>query len=59
MKNIKKKTIVIASNNPGKIKEMTYYLKKINSRILLSKNFKLKEPEENGKTFEQNALIKN
>tara|TARA_B100001013_G_C24528872_1_gene409953 strand:+ start:165 stop:752 length:588 start_codon:yes stop_codon:yes gene_type:complete len=56
--NIKKKTIVIASNNPGKIKEMSYYLKKINSKILVSKNFKLKEPEENGKTFEQNALIK-
>ena len=55
---MKKKTIVIGSYNPGKIKEMTYYLKKTNFKILLAENFKLNEPEENGQTFEKNALIK-
>ena len=58
VKNMKKKTIVIGSYNPGKIKEMTYYLKKTNFKILLAENFKLNEPEENGQTFEKNALIK-
>ena len=55
---MKKKTIVIGSYNPGKIKEMTYYLKKTNFKILLAENFKLNKPEENGQTFEKNALIK-
>jgi len=55
---MKKKTIIIASYNSGKIKEMMYYLKKINFKILLAKNFKLKEPKEKGETFEENALIK-
>tara|TARA_B100001013_G_scaffold342784_2_gene269324 strand:+ start:48 stop:626 length:579 start_codon:yes stop_codon:yes gene_type:complete len=55
---MKKKTIIVASHNPGKIKEMEYYLKKINFNVLKAKEFKLTEPEENGKTFEENALIK-
>ena len=34
------------------------YLKKTNFKILLAENFALNEPEENGQTFEKNALIK-
>jgi len=55
---MKKKTIVIASHNSGKIKEMVFYLKKNNFNILTAKDFKLKEPEENGQTFIENASIK-
>ena len=51
----KNETIVIASHNPGKIKEMTFFLKKISFKILSAKDFNLSEPIENGKTFEENA----
>ena len=54
----KNKTIVIASHNSGKIKEMAFFLKKISVNILSAKDFNLSEPIENGKTFEENALIK-
>ena len=53
-----KKNIVIASHNLGKVREMAFFLKKLNFNILLAKNFNLKEPKENGKTFKSNALIK-
>ena len=51
-------SIVIASHNPGKIREMLPFIKKLNAKIYLAKDFKLKEPEENGSSFTENALKK-
>jgi len=58
-KNIKKiSSIVIASHNPGKIREMLPFIKKLNARIYSAKDFKLKEPKEDGSNFIENALKK-
>ena len=54
----KNKTLVIASHNKGKIIEITDLLAPLNIEILSAYDFDLKEPEENGTTFEENALIK-
>ncbi len=49
--------ILIGSNNKGKIKEICDLLpKKI--KVLGTKDYNLKSPKENGKTFEENSLIK-
>ena len=50
--------LVIASHNKGKINEIYELLKPLNIKILSAYDLKIKEPEENGSTFEQNALIK-
>ena len=50
--------IVIASHNDGKIREISDLFKHRKIQILTSKDFNLKEPVENGKTFIQNSLIK-
>ena len=53
----KAKEILIATNNPGKFKELKEILpKKI--KYFKPKDFDLKEPVENGKTFKANAKIK-
>ena len=53
----KAKEILIATNNPGKFKELKEILpKKI--KYFKPKDFNLKEPVENGKTFKANAKIK-
>ena len=58
-KNKKKiNSIVIASQNPGKIKEMLPFIKKLNTKIYFAKDFKLKEPKEDGSNFIENALKK-
>ena len=57
-KNIKKNPIVIASHNPGKIREMLPFVKKLNTKIYFAKDFKLREPKENGSNFTENALKK-
>ena len=58
-KNKKKiNSIVIASQNPGKIKEMLPLIKKLNTKIYFAKDFKLKEPKEDGSNFVENALKK-
>ena len=49
--------IVIGSNNLGKIKEIKDLLPK-NIEIFVPKDFNLKSPKENGKTFLENSLIK-
>jgi XTP/dITP diphosphohydrolase len=55
LKNLK--AILIATNNPGKLKEITDLLpKKI--KIYKPQDFNIKEPRENGKTFQSNAKIK-
>ena len=58
-KNKKKiNSIVIASQNPGKIKEMLPFIKKLSTKIYFAKDFKLKEPKEDGSNFVENALKK-
>ncbi len=49
--------ILIGSNNKGKIKEISDLLPK-KVKVLGTKDYNLKSPRENGKTFEENSLIK-
>jgi len=58
-KNKKKiSSIVIASHNHGKIKEMLPFIKELNCKIYLAKDFNLSEPKEDGLNFIENALKK-
>ena len=52
------KKIVIASHNRGKIREIKDLLSPLKIDILSTYNFNLKEPVEDGLSFEENALIK-
>tara|TARA_B110000196_G_scaffold176508_1_gene151363 strand:+ start:432 stop:1034 length:603 start_codon:yes stop_codon:yes gene_type:complete len=56
---LKKKIIklLIGTNNKGKLKEISNLLPK-NIEIYSPSDFKVKSPIENGKTFEENSLIK-
>ena len=54
----KKIKIILASHNENKLIEFENILKKFNIKPLLLKNFTSIVPEENGKSFEKNALIK-
>ena len=49
--------IIIGTNNKGKLKEIKDLLPK-NLEIYSPSNFKIKSPIENGKTFEENSIIK-
>ena len=49
--------LLIGTNNKGKLKEIRALLPK-HIKIYSSSNFNLKSPKENGKTFEENSLIK-
>ena len=49
--------ILIGTNNIGKLKEIRDLLPK-NLEIYSTRDFKIKSPVENGKTFEENSLIK-
>ena len=54
---IKIKKLLIGTNNTGKLKEIRSLIpKKIQTFSTL--DFNLKSPKENGKTFEQNSIIK-
>ena len=55
MKKIKK--IIIGTNNPGKYKELSDLLPKT-IQLLSPKKLKITSPEENGKSFKENSLIK-
>ena len=55
LKKIKK--LLIGTNNKGKLKEIRDLLPK-RIETLSTSTFKLKSPKENGKTFEENSLIK-
>ena len=50
--------LVIASHNKGKIVEIKDLLSPLNIEILSAYDFDIEEPEENGASFEDNALIK-
>ena len=57
MKNKKISKILIGTNNRGKLREIANLLpKKI--KVFSTKDFNLKSPNETGKTFKSNALIK-
>lgn len=61
MKRVKKMKVVIASKNPGKIREMKEIMEPfgIFSSIMTLNNFDpIDEPLENGQSFFENALIK-
>ena len=59
MKSLKPgETIVIASHNPGKVREIGALLKPLGLRVVSAGDLGLPEPEETGATFEENALIK-
>ena len=58
MKKLIENKLVIASHNPGKIKELSDLFKTTNIEILTSTNFNLDAPIEDGNSFEENALIK-
>ena len=57
MQNKKIKKLLIGTNNRGKLREIRDLLPKYIKTLSTSK-FKLKSPNENGKTFEKNSLIK-
>ena len=49
--------ILVGTNNTGKLREIRNLLPK-NLEIYSPSDFKIKSPKENGKTFEENSLIK-
>ena len=53
----KNKKLLIGTNNKGKLKEIKDLLPK-KLEIYSTSDFKIKSPIENGKTFEENSLIK-
>jgi len=57
MKNKKISKLLIGTNNQGKLREITSLLTK-NVKVFSTKDFNLKSPNETGKTFKSNALIK-
>ena len=57
MKNKKISKLIIGTNNKGKLKEIRDLLPNY-IEVLSISSFNLKSPRENGKTFEQNSLLK-
>ena len=57
MKNKKISKILIGTNNRGKLREIANLLPK-KVKVFSTKDFYLKSPNETGKTFKSNALIK-
>lgn len=51
-------TLLIASHNRGKIKEISTLLSPFNIKVISAADMKLSDPEETGTTFEENALLK-
>ena len=57
MQNKKIKKLLIGTNNKGKLKEIRDLLPK-SLKTCSTYQFKLKSPEENGKTFRENSMLK-
>ena len=57
-KILKYQSIVIATQNNGKIREFRDLFSQFSIKIISAKKLGLAEPEETGKTFEENAKIK-
>lgn len=52
------KTIVVASHNPGKVREIAELLQPFAVKVTAAAELQLDEPEETGSTFAENAAIK-
>jgi len=52
------KTLLIASHNPGKVREIAALLAGFGVRVISAADKGLAEPEETGATFTENALLK-
>jgi XTP/dITP diphosphohydrolase len=50
--------LVLASHNKNKVKEIKYLLDDFKIDVLSAGDLNLSEPDETGKTFEENALLK-
>ncbi|RLA48315.1 MAG: non-canonical purine NTP pyrophosphatase, RdgB/HAM1 family [Gammaproteobacteria bacterium] len=50
--------VVLASNNPGKVKEFQQLLSKASINVIPQKEFNVPEVEETGLSFVENAIIK-
>ena len=50
--------IVIASHNAGKVREIAELLRPLGLEVISAGELGLPEPEETGRTFEENAIIK-
>lgn len=55
---INKKEVILASNNPGKAKEINALLEDLSISVIPQSNLNVEEAEETGLTFVENALIK-
>ncbi len=55
---LQNKKIILASHNPGKIKEFQYLLEPLQIKLVPLDTPEHEAPEETGKTFQENALIK-
>lgn len=51
-------TMVLASSNQGKLKELQHILAPVNIRVVLQQRFDVPEAEETGLSFVENAIIK-
>ncbi len=58
MKLVRGSTLVVASHNPGKVREIFDLLKPHGIAVRGAAEFGLTEPEETGKTFAENAILK-
>lgn len=58
MLDLRHEEIVIASHNEGKVREIADLLKPFASKFVSAGSLGLDEPEETGKTFVDNALLK-
>lgn len=58
MRNFVDSKLLIASHNQGKIRELITLLSPFNIEVVSAKHLNIPEPEETGKTFEENALLK-
>ena len=52
------KQIVLASNNPGKVREIGQMLADLDLQVLPQSAFKIEEAEETGLSFVENAILK-
>ena len=55
IRKIENQNLIIASHNNGKVIEIRDLLSNYNVMISSSEEYGMKEPEENGSTFEENA----
>jgi XTP/dITP diphosphohydrolase len=51
-------TLVVASHNPGKVREIDELIGPLGFKTLSASSLRLAEPEETGTTFEENARVK-